>query len=267
MKIILNKALSKIILFFLLSTIVLIVISCTGSGNKIKQHTIVCYIDYSETQDWPERMNTMKAVIKNSLINKLSYNTQLVILPIDKSSSNASKEIIIENVADEFDFIPDGTASIDEEKVAANNLQKLRTDITTRFEKSFDKTASERIGLKQGTDIFGALQQAKRYFNLTKGGKFSIILLSDMMNWSPSLKMEEANFNVSNINKALQNAPVCDLKGVNVLVFTGETNYIDAGHYELVKKFWEKYFNREQLTLIDYSSGALSSLEKFISTP
>lgn len=260
-----NKTTALLIITCLLLNVLVVLDSCDNADRKIKQQNVICFIDFSETPDWPDRMRSMKEVIKKSIIAKLPYNTKLVILPLDKSSANASKEILVATIADEFDFIPDGTASIDEEKVALEKIKKLKDSLIVKFDSEFDITTSERKGMQKGTDIFGALQQAQRYLNITEGNENSIILLSDMMNWNSTLKMESGNFNPSMLNSAIKEAPTSDLKGINILVYTGNTNYIDAVHYAVVKMFWEKYFKREQIKLIDYSSGALTSLENYIS--
>jgi len=255
------KSISSI--FFLL-LLVLLLNACKSSADKqaARQKQIVCFIDFSETADWPARMEKMQALVANSVIGKLSFNTKLIILPIDKASATGGKEILTGTTLDEFDYIPDMTSQVDEETVSKENLEKIKDSLKSIFNTRFPAILEERKGQARGTDIFGALEEAKRYATNTKNTL--VILLSDMMNWSADLKMEQSNFNASNLEKGLEKAPAVQLSGSSVFVFTGDVSYIDAVHYNTVKSFWKQYFQKNNMPLIDYSSAAVSELEKNI---
>lgn len=236
--------------------------SCTNSDKSDKlPYNIICFIDFSETPDWEARMNSMKGIIQNSVINKLGFNVKLVILPLDKGSITGSKEILTGTTLDEFDYIPDMTAPVDEEKVAKENLQKTRDSLNNVFNTAFSITSTERKGLQKGTDIFGAIDQAGQY---TTKGKNLIIFFSDMMNWSSDLKMEPGNYSSSTVDDKLAKSPDLTLPESSVYVLTGNVSHIDADHYKAVKQFWGKYFQKQQIELLDFSSGNVTQLEKLI---
>lgn len=238
--------------------------SCTNTVSDNSEdlpYNIICFIDFSETPDWEDRMNSMKVIIQNSVINKLGYNAKLIILPLDKGSITGSKEILIGTTRDEFDYIPDMTAPPDEEKVARENLQKTRDSLINVFNTAFSVTSKERKSLQKGTDIFGAIDQAGQY--ITKG-KNLIIFFSDMMNWSNDLKMEPGNFTLSAIEDKLAKSPALTLPESSIYVLTGNVSHIDADHFKAVKQFWEKYFQKQQIVLLDFSSGNVTQLEKLI---
>jgi len=232
--------------------------SCT----KEKKKAIVCLIDFSETPEWNSRMEMLKQVTINSIISKISFNTSLVILPLDKASASGSEELLSGRTLNEFDYIPDMTAPPDEDRVSQENLQKTKDSLKQEFSQLFDKALQSRVGLQKGTDIFGALEQAKRY--LPEGGQNIIILLSDMMNWSNDLKMEPGNFNTASIEQALKKVPAANLSNAKILIYTGQTGYLPADHFKTVQQFWEKYFSQNNIQLVDYSSGAITKLEETV---
>lgn len=234
----------------------------TGCNNIVKQKNIICLIDFSETPEYESRMEHLRGVVNNSIISKIGYNTKLTVLPIDKASVSSSKEILCGLTLDQFDYIPEMTAAADEEKIATENLKKATDSLKTLFNQNFSDALKYRKEnkLDKGTDIIGALDQSKRY--ISNDGENLVIILSDMMNWTDNLKMEQGNFSSNSIETALKKSAPISLGNTKIFVYTGSTSYISGEHYKTVQGFWTKYFNQNNVSLIDYSSGAVSKLEE-----
>ena len=91
-------------------------------------------------------------------------------------------------------------------------------------------------------------------------------MFSDMMNWTDNLIMEESNtnFNYNTIDKCLENVPNVELTKTTVIIITGEQVESSAEHYKLVKSFWSKYFDKNQIKLYDYNSASVSKLNELM---
>ena len=137
--------------------------------------------------------------------------------------------------------------------------------ISDFFNTSIARAKVERANLTKGTDITGALKDVSKYYQ--DGQENIIILLSDMMNWSGNLKMEEGSFTSEMIDNKLAELPTIDGSKANVIVHTGDITNISSKHFSIVNDFWKKYFDKNGFILFDYSSGAKSKLEERIKIP
>ena len=235
-----------------------------GCNNKQPHNNIICFVDFSEAPEWNKRLEDFRNLIQHAVIGNMRVEESIVVLPIDKASLTAGTEIYKATFKKELQYIPERTSPIDEDKVLAKNVQQDRDSFSSAFARRFETVKSERIKQIQGTDIFGALEQAKKYVEPDQ--KNIIILFSDMMNWSSELKMEPDNFSLSSVNIALQKAPSVQIFNARVIVFTGNLSQISQLHFKAVKQFWTEYFKKQNIELVEYSSGAVTSLEKAISS-
>jgi hypothetical protein len=118
--------------------------------------------------------------------------------------------------------------------------------------------------LQQGTDILGALGYSGKYYEDDQEN--IIIFLSDMMNWSGNLKMEEGHFDGSMVDKKLNETPNVEGKSAKVIVITGDITNISSKHFEVVSDFWNKYFKKNNFILVDYTSAGKAKLEELMLT-
>lgn len=233
--------------------------------NPPIHRNIICYIDFSENPNFDKRVAYYSEIVNNIIIKNMSFNDRLIVLPIDNGTVTNSSEIIDSSLKKQFDYIPDGTSPLDENDVAQKNIGDDKQKISDNFNLNIEKAISDRSNLQKGTDIIGALSNVSKYY---QGGQENIvILLSDMMNWSDNLKMEEGSFTANMIDSKLAQLPKIDGKSTKILVHSGDLTNISNKHFTVLNQFWTKYFLNNNFILVDYSSGAKSKLEELMTTP
>lgn len=238
---------------------------CSLSCTKPPHKNIICYIDFSENPNFDKRVNYYNDVMNNSIIGNMSFEDRIVVLPIDNGTLTNSSEIIIDSLKKQSDYVPDGTSPLDEDAVAQKNADTEKKKISKDLTAKIQQAKLDRSGLKKGTDIIGALSSANKYYE--DGQDNIVIFLSDMMNWSNNLKMEEGSFNASMIDSKLAELPKIDGKSANVLIHTGDLTNISEKHFNILNQFWTKYFQNNKFTLVDYSSGSTSKLDELVKAP
>ncbi len=249
--------------FLPLIAMALLISSCNSSCTKKVVHkNIICYIDFSVNPNWDARINYYGDVINNSIIKNMSYNDRIVILPIDNGTTTNSQEILNNSLKKQFDYIPDGISPLDEDRVAEENLEKDKKAFCDAFNTNISSAKISRANLTKGTDITGALQDVSKYYQ--EGQENIIVLLSDMMNWSGNLKMEEGSFTAELIDKKLAELSSIEGKNVKVIVHTGDITNISSKHFSIVNEFWKKYFEKNNFVLYDYSSGGKAKMEELL---
>lgn len=244
------------------------VLSClaftiTGCEVTSKKRNIICLIDFSSSKNDETRQQFYKKVAKENIIKNLAMTDRIVILPLDAASVTNGEEILVKDISKQ-DFTPDMAPPMEEDKITNDNFDKYKQEITKEFEESFEKTAVNRKPNSRGTDIFGLLNVLSKYIKSETDNR--LIFLSDMMNYSDTLKMEPSNknFNESNLEKVISEVPQVNLKDTKVLVLTGDQPDLSPAHFNLVRSFWTKYFERNSAQLIDFSSAAVSRIEEML---
>ena len=243
------------------------VINCSCNSKKNVHRTIICFIDFSETPKWEERISDYTDVVNNSIIKNMGYNDKLIILPIDKQTTQNSTPIIVESLKKQLDYIPDGTSPLEEDNVAQKNLNVDIKKIGEEFNANMLTAKNARKDFHKGTDIVGALTILnEKYYEA--GQENIVIFLSDMMNWSDKLKMEEESFNANSIESSLTNSDLPNLSGksMKIIVHQGDITNIGNEHFKIVKNFWSKYFDIYKIALVDYDSGGKTKLEEVMRT-
>jgi hypothetical protein len=243
----------------------LVTILVSSCGKEKVHKNIICYVDFSENPNRDKRVAYYVEVINNSIIKNMSFNDRIVILPIDNGTITNNIELLDKSLNKQFDYIPDGTSPLDEDRVAQENLDKDIKAMTDEFNANITKAITDRANLTKGTDILGALNGVGTYYQA--GQKNIVVLLSDMMNWSSNLKMEQGSFTANLVDKKLAELPTLDGQKAIVLVHTGDITNISNDHYNSVNGFWKKYFDKYNFSLNDYSSSGKSKLEEIIKTP
>lgn len=259
------KKISSTLSLIAFAFVVTILVSSCGKEKVHKN--IICYVDFSENPNRDKRVADYAEVINNSIIKNMSFNDRIVILPIDNGTITNNIELLDKSLKKQFDYIPDGTSPLDEDRVAQENLDKDIKAMTDEFNASITKALTDRAKLTKGTDILGALDGIGTYSQ--DGQKNIVVLLSDMMNWSSNLKMEQGSFTASMVDKKLAELPTLEGQKAIVLVYTGDITNISNDHYNTVKGFWKKYFDKNNFSFDknNYNSTGKSKLEEIIKTP
>lgn len=243
----------------ILSAIVLLSIA---SCEKQKSMNVICLVDFSKTIEG-STVNWYKKTIEEGILRKEGFKDRLTVLPIDFGSQTASEEIFKvdfskNNYENEF-------AGLQADEVKMKNHQDSIGSAIKKFNISFSNARITRAGFDKGTDIFGALKQAEKYFDPEKVNL--IVVFSDMLQFTDKTRMNfENHLNSSDeIEKHLSIADKADLSNIQVIVLTGVQSNIRPEKFNVVKSFWEKYFQNCNGNLIDYSSGAVTRMEELIS--
>ena len=104
------------------------------------------------------------------------------------------------------------------------------------------------------TDIFGSLNQVKRY----KGTSTQVLIFSDMLNYSETFNMEKLVKQNKNLISHIKNAPKVNADGkINIYVSTGDNVNLGLKKFNAIRGFWETYFNENSFILQDYTSGKI----------
>lgn len=229
------------------------------SPPKAKVRNLICVIDFSSSKNADQRQKFYAQAIKEQIVNNLGPHDKLTILPLDKSSVTNSVEILSEDFNAQK-IVPEYGGPKDIKEKTEKNLQEQRSRVQEKFDQAFSKASEARKAESGGTDIIGLLKVLRTH--IKPEDKNYIVFFSDMMNYSTELKMEKEgpDFNLKSLDSLVSKATAIDLKGVTVLVLTGDQPDIPRPHFELVQQFWTKYFEKNGASLFDYSSATTSKL-------
>lgn len=239
----------------------LLLISCTRpepTGNNV-----ICLVDLSDSGKTLERKEFYMNVIRDVIIPNLGVYDAITVIPIDDASVTNSAEIIRKDFS-EINFEPEVASPMNIDRIIEENLKKTSMVLSAEFETLYRQALQNRSSYGSATDIFGAMEQAEKMLDINDTN--IIIFLSDMMNYTDALKMEPGNsgFNKNSIDDALNRVPNYDFSGTKTLVLTGEMSDISTSHFNLVKSFWTSYFQRNGMTLYDYSSTSTAKLNELL---
>lgn len=241
-------------------------ISSCGWGHKKAAPTgknIVCVVDFSDSKNVAERLQFYMKVIKDNIIPVLGQYDKITVIPIDKTSITNSSDILIADLSKE-QFVPENASPVEEDELIQANLKKYTTALQAEFVKNFQVAIANRSKDNHGTDIFGALDGVQTKFKNNKDNY--LILLSDMMNWSSTLKMEPADigFNTGSCENILTKVPSYEMPNTTALVLTAEQIDVSPEHFQLVRSFWTKYFEKNKINLYDYNSASVAKLNEMM---
>lgn len=254
---------------FIALTIIISLLSSCKWGTKRpapRRKNIICVVDFSDSKNANERLQFYMKVIKDNIIYKLGMNDKITVIPIDKASITNSTDILLEDLSSEV-FVPEMASPMEEEQLTKENLKKYKESLAITFIQRFESAIKSRSPLNHGTDIFGALEIVKN--KLISSDDNYLILLSDMMNWSKLLNMESNNigFNSNKLDESLVLVPNFEMPHTTVLILTAEQVEATPEHFQLVKSFWTKYFEKNHIKLYDYNSASVSKLNEMMALP
>jgi hypothetical protein len=245
--------------FFTMLFFTALIYSC--ATKEIRKNFIVP-VDLSNSRD-TLIINWYREIIKTSIFKNLHPKDRIVIMPVDKLSEVWGEEIFFadysrHNYTNEF-------AGLQASQVERQNFQDSVSSSVKLFEVRFQSVRESRSHFVKETDVLGALRLCKKYCK----PEFEniIVLLCDMQQVSEKGKIDfEKTLNTEKDARSLIDKiePV-DLSNISVIVLTGPQTAISSQKFGAVKLFWSEYFNKCNASLIDYSSGATTLLEEFLS--
>lgn len=251
-------------MFFLPVALLLAVFSLVSCVRQKPAGTkVICLVDLSDSGNAMQRKEFYRNIIRDRVIPSLGMHDALIVIPIDNASVTNSAAIFRSDLSGQK-FEPEFTSPMEVDNIIQKKLKEFKEGLQTEFEKAYSETLEKRSSYGKATDLFGALEQVAR--ELDKKNRNVVIFLSDMMNYSPQLKMEPGNssFNRNSLENAVKNAPARSLPGATALVLTGELSDISTDHFNLVKSFWSGYFDKNSIVLYDYSSTSTTKLDELL---
>lgn len=259
----------KLNFFIAVTSVVFLLCSCNDShrwGTKPPRPTgknIVCLIDFSDSKNVSERLQFYMSVIKDNIIPTLGQYDKITVIPIDKTSITNSSDILLKDLSKK-EFVPENASPVEEDELTQTNLKKFIDTLQTEFVNNFQAAIKNRSKDNHGTDIFGALSVVQTKFKDNKDN--FLIMLSDMMNWSGTLKMEPADgvLNNSTLENCLGKVPNYEMPNTTALILTAEQVEVSPEYFQLVDTFWTKYFEKNKIKLFDYNSASVAKLNEMM---
>jgi len=242
----------------ILLAITLCFTSCKEAVHKPASITV--FMDWSTSL--PEATKQFYIGFIYKLFSYLKPGDEIRILPIDKNTEAGSLELVslIIPPPEQFSNPLDPPAQ-------KNTLMKIRfknfyeSKINT-VQAGLNKLKFRDSKLQQGTDIFGALRLAQNYFDTSKTNV--LIICSDMLNYSPELKMEKVKLDRKFISDALKkiNSKYANTNYTGLFCVTGSNDQLATTDYLGAKDFWTSYFQQANFKNTLYISGETSVIEQ-----
>jgi hypothetical protein len=241
---------------------VLIATTISFTGCRVAVHkpvNLTAFVDWSNSL--PELTEEFYVAFIYKLMTYLKPGDHLRVLPIDKNTESGSVELvdIIVPPAGQFSSPFDPPAQKNE--MAAFRFKKFQDSVIRVLKAGVIELKKRNLNLKQGTDIFGALRVAQAYFDPSKVNV--LILCSDMLNYSPELKMEKVKLDNRFISAALTslNHHFKNTKYFGLYCITGPNDQLSPEVFEGAKAFWCGYFRGASIPNVLYVSGETSVIE------
>ncbi len=224
--------------------------SCSNSKSN-ESSNFICLVDFSKSIP-PSTLDWYREVIKNNIIANLGAKDRVTVLPIDYGSQTSSSEIFVADLQKQS-FRKQFDSPLQQDIIAKRRLKIYIDSIEVLFDSAFNKAKVERSKYSQGTDIIGGFTQANKYF--TPGQNNMMVAFTDMIQETEQLDLYKSLSSEKDINILLKKAPIPNFNKFDVFIMTGEQPKIKIEKYELLKKFWQTYFSKTNLNLIQYESG------------
>lgn len=256
MRAMISKTRKTVIIIISLFLIIAAANSCKYIQQEEKALNLICLVDFSgslpeSTVDW------YGETIKGHVIRNLGYNDKITVLPIDYASQTGSLEILHKNFGT-IEFSRDLDSPTMKAKLRQRRFKSYVDSLIPDFQEEFEEARSLREDYSRGTDILGALKQSGKYIN--KEDNNLILIFSDMVHESDAHNFNRELNSEKSRKRIIQRVEDVVLPNTKVFVLTGMLPDMKIEKYELLKKFWNEYFNINNMDLIQYSSGGRSIL-------
>ena len=226
--------------------------SCT---KEAKPTPVAVLIDLSGSRDTGV-VQWYGSLISTTVFPALSQKQSITVHPVDYGSQTFDEEIYRKDFAanvyiNEYD-------GLQQEKLAQHRHSDSIRSATAGFEKAFDKAYKARTPYRNGTDILGALIHVREYVH----DSGLLVILSDMLQATDKvhIDLEVEECKPADYPRLLAKMGHADLKGMRVIVITGEQASMPPAKYTNVKGLWQAYFKASGASLVSYSSGSSAAI-------
>lgn len=245
--------------FLIAMTALLLVAGLSSCQTEKKGNSIICLPDFSSSRD-RSTVEWYRETIKRNILMNMGPKDELTVLPIDFNSETASAEIFTVSFArNDYSNLYGG---LQNDEIEAKNHADSVAAQYGKFDSLFEAAYLQRSALPPGTDIIGALRQARKYI-VGKNKVNTIVLMCDMLLYVNKETDFEHHLNqdgeIAHYLSLMEKVPLDDC---NVIVLTGPQPHIRPEKFQVVKRFWEQYFAQCHAKLLDYSSGATMKVEQ-----
>ncbi|PQJ13014.1 hypothetical protein CJD36_004525 [Flavipsychrobacter stenotrophus] len=199
--------------------------------------------------------------IARDIISNLGSKDRIKVLPVDYASTTYEQDIYSRDFSNdkylnEYAGLQSTTIAVKLHKDSANKAAQS-------FLQSYRQSIAARRKFSNGSDITGALQQAVRYRDEHAGNV--IVIFSDMLQQTDSRHVDLEKAAVTTAYASLlSRMDTCDLRGMKIIVITGNQGNIPAEKFTYIKGLWALYFKKCGGTLLEYTSGSSATLQKTI---
>lgn len=232
-------------------------ISCDNFGTTTKtskeKQSIICLLDISGST----KQSNLSGFIDNiadNVISNLNESSLVQVLAIDNGSQTAANPLFSLDMT-QINFVDESLPMTVRTKMAEIKKTEFINNIKKTFKVEVLKNIEVRKAYATHTDIFGSLNQIKRYI----GTSTKVLIFSDMLNYSETFNMEKLVRQNKNLISYIENAPKVTCNGkVEIYISTGDNVSLGPKKFNAVKEFWSTYFNENSYVLADYTSGKIT---------
>ncbi|MBK9270715.1 MAG: hypothetical protein IPM48_03890 [Saprospiraceae bacterium] len=243
-----KKSNHLLILVFLMC--ILFFASCHSDKAVIREPKGWCVlIDMSGVRNNPA-MRKQYAENFVTIMQKMGEGDELAVAFITETSAN-ELNFLVNTQLPNFES---GTTNKDRIKKARKKFKKSLEESKSRITRMVQDTILLSQRVSPATEILSALQVAASVFKIQKNSTKTLILLSDMEEYSKAYKFTQEDFTDDRIQKIIdieskkpQGIPSLD----NVNVYVAGANSANTDRFFKVKKFWMEYFKTCRALLQD----------------
>lgn len=230
--------------------------SCTPERKPV---SLVVLPDLSGSRDTTV-VTWYKNAISQQVIPAMGQKDRIAVHPIDYGSQTFDEAIYAKDFSSnvyENEYDGQQTAEIAEQRHHDSILVAA-----TAFEKAFNAALIRRKAYRKGTDIIGALAHVRSI-----GGDSAIaVIFSDMLQETDAthVNLASRDFAPKDYPALISKMEHVNLRGIRIVVITGEQAAVSPARFESVRGLWTLYFQACGGNLLSYTSGSLAALKQDI---
>jgi hypothetical protein len=201
-------------------------------------------------------------MFRDGLLRQMSYNDQIVLIPIDKASE-MKNEIIgrcrFQQLKNKLAEDIDPFQVLSEADTVRERFNRL-LDSLFHHEIYYFKEQRQRFNLE--TDIIGSLNQMTHY---VVPGKNAIFIFSDMIQESAEANLTKLDSTASiekKISELLETAQIPNME--DTIIFVCGATEKSKERYRLNKYFWSLFFEKAKAEIKDYGYGNADRIAEVI---
>ena len=222
---------TRIVMAALISIVALVVAACehaVGGESPYQGHSYIVGIDISGSRTKTDLDESRKLL--DDLIDRLQAGDRLTLIEVYQGGRQPARQWSdsIRTPRNTGELTGSDRRRLDDFKAVA----RIQTSIL------FDSVRAKEI---QSTDIFGTLARAADYARASKNRPTTLVLLSDMINETPAVRMTSTQDipGDSWIRHLAAARRIPQLRGVCVVVAGAD---VSSARGAAIRDFWNKYF-------------------------